>query len=81
MSVVGLPAVLGLVWVGGWWLWFLAAVGGLIALHEFYAVARPLRPLVPAGYAGLVLILLGAKLGGRSGCSGASWRRSPSRSC
>ncbi len=64
VSVVGLPAVLGLVWVGGWWLWFLAAAAGLIALHEFYAVARPLRPLVPAGYAGLVLILLGAKLGG-----------------
>jgi phosphatidate cytidylyltransferase len=64
VGAIGLPAVLGLAWVGGWWLWFLAAVGGLIALHELYAVARPLRPLVPAGYAGLVLILLGAKIGG-----------------
>ena len=36
----------------------------MIALHEFYAMARPLRPLVPAGYAGLLLLLLGAQLGG-----------------
>jgi phosphatidate cytidylyltransferase len=64
VAVVGLPAVLGLVWLGGWWLWALAVVAGLLALHELYAVARPLRPLVPAGYAGLVLILLGAQLGG-----------------
>jgi phosphatidate cytidylyltransferase len=64
VAAVGLPAVLGLVWLGGWWLWLLALVGGLIALHEFYAIARPLRPLVPAGYVGLVLTLLGAQLGG-----------------
>jgi phosphatidate cytidylyltransferase len=62
--VVGLPAVLGLVWLGGWWLWALAAVVGLVALHEFYVMARPLRPLVLAGYAGLVLTLLGEQLGG-----------------
>ena len=64
IAVVGLPAVLGLAWLGGWWLWLLAVVGGLIALHELYAVARPLRPLVLAGYTGLVLTLLGAQLGG-----------------
>ena len=62
--VVGLPAVLGLVWLGGWWLWVLAAAVGLIALHEFYVMARPLRPLVLAGYTGLVLTLLGEQLGG-----------------
>jgi phosphatidate cytidylyltransferase len=62
--VVGLPAVLGLVWLGGWWLWGLAAAVGLVALHEFYAMARPLRPLVLAGYTGLVLTLLGEQLGG-----------------
>ena len=62
--VVGLPAVLGLVWLGGWWLWILDAVVGLIALHEFYVMARPLRPLVLAGYTGLVLTLLGEQLGG-----------------
>ena len=64
VAAVGLPAVLGLVWLGGWWLWALAAAAGLIALHEFYVIARPLRPLVLAGYAGLVLTLLGAQLGG-----------------
>jgi phosphatidate cytidylyltransferase len=64
VAVVGLPAVLGVVWLGGWWLWALAAVAGLIALHEFYVMARPLRPLVLAGYTGLVLTLLGEQLGG-----------------
>jgi phosphatidate cytidylyltransferase len=64
VAVIGLPAVLGLVWLGGWWLWILAAAAGLIALHEFYVMARPLRPLVLAGYTGLVLTLLGEQLGG-----------------
>src|SRR6266480_5669442 len=64
VAVIGLPVVLGLVWLGGWWLWALAVGAGLIALHEFYGMARPLRPLVPAGYAGLVLTLLGVQLGG-----------------
>jgi phosphatidate cytidylyltransferase len=64
VAAVGLPAVLGLVWLGGWWLWVLAIAVGLIALHEFYVMARPLRPLVLAGYAGLVLLLLGVQLGG-----------------
>jgi phosphatidate cytidylyltransferase len=64
IAAAGLPAVLGLVWLGGWWLWLLAVVSGLTALHEFYGMARPLRPLVLAGYAGTVLALLGAELGG-----------------
>jgi phosphatidate cytidylyltransferase len=64
VAVVGLPAVLGLVWLGGWWLWLLAALAGLVALHEFYVMARSLRPLVLAGYAGMLLALLGAQLGG-----------------
>ena len=59
VALVGLPVVLGLVWLGGWWLWALAAVAGLIGLHEFYVVARPLRPLVLAGYSGLLLTLAG----------------------
>jgi phosphatidate cytidylyltransferase len=64
VAAVGLPAVLGLVWLGGWWLWVLAAAAGLISLHEFYGMARPLRPLVLGGYAGMLLLLLGAQLGG-----------------
>jgi phosphatidate cytidylyltransferase len=64
VAAVLLPAVLGLVYLGGWWLWALALVAALIALHELYRIARPLRPLVLAGYAGTVLALLGAQLGG-----------------
>jgi phosphatidate cytidylyltransferase len=64
VAVIGLPVVLGLTWLGGWWLWTLAAAAGLVALHEFYVMARPLRPLVLAGYTGLVLTLLGEQLGG-----------------
>jgi phosphatidate cytidylyltransferase len=59
-----LPLVLGVVWLGGWWLFTLAALGGLLALHELYGIARALRPFVLAGYAGLAFTLLGAQLGG-----------------
>jgi len=64
VGAVLLPAVLGLVYLGGWWLWVLAVVAALIALHELYRLTRPLRPLVLAGYAGTLLALLGAQLGG-----------------
>ncbi len=59
-----LPIVLWLVWLGGWWLFALALAGGILALHELYVIARGLRPLVLGGYAGLVLVLVGAELGG-----------------
>jgi phosphatidate cytidylyltransferase len=58
--------VLGLVYLGGWWLWALALVGALVALHEYYSIVRSLRPLVLGGYVALVLALLGAQLGGVS---------------
>src|SRR4029077_2539336 len=61
---VGAPVVLGAIYVGGWWLFALVTAGSLIGLHEFYAMARPLRPLVLAGYSGAVAALLGAQLGG-----------------
>ena len=61
---VGAPIVLGALWLGGWWLFALVVLGSLVALHEFYAMARPLRPLVLAGYAGAIGALVGAKLGG-----------------
>lgn len=64
VAAVLLPVVLGLVWLGGWWLYGLATVGGVVALHELYAMARPLRPIVLGGYVGLLLALLGAELGG-----------------
>jgi phosphatidate cytidylyltransferase len=59
-----LPLVIGLAYLGGWWLFALALVGGLIALHELYAMAKQLRPLVLGGYVGFVLSLLGLQLGG-----------------
>jgi hypothetical protein len=63
----GLPIVLGSAYLGGWFLLALTAVAGLIALHEFYRLARALRPLVLAGYGGAVAGLLGAQV------DGAAW--------
>jgi len=59
-----LPVVLGVVWLGGWWLFALALLGGLLALHELYGIARSLHPFVLGGYIGLGLTLLGEQLGG-----------------
>nr|MBA2740503.1 hypothetical protein [Actinomycetota bacterium] len=66
MAVVAilLPLVIGVVYLGGWWLFGLAVAGGFIALHELYGIARPARPLLLAGYIGFVLALLGEELGG-----------------
>ena len=63
VSLVLLPVVLGVVWLGGWWLFAIAVVGGLIALHELYTIGRGLRPIVIGGYVGVVLTLLGAQAG------------------
>jgi phosphatidate cytidylyltransferase len=64
VSVIGLPVVLALVYVGGWWLFGLVAATVLVALHEYWLLSRPLRPLAPAGYVGGVLALVGAEIGG-----------------
>jgi phosphatidate cytidylyltransferase len=64
VTVVALPLVLWLVYLGGWPLFGLALVVALAALHELYVMARSLRPLVLAGYAGALATLLGAHLGG-----------------
>ena len=64
VAVVLLPLVVGLVYLGGWWLFALALVGGFLALHELYTIARELRPLVLGGYLGFVAALLGLELGG-----------------
>jgi phosphatidate cytidylyltransferase len=55
--------VLGAVYLGGWWLFVLVALAAVLALHEFWLLARPLSPLSPAGYAGGLLALVGAQLG------------------
>lgn len=64
VAAVGLPLVLGMLWLGGWWLFTLLAVAAWIGVHEFVTTARPLRPLAPAVYAGVLLALLGARMGG-----------------
>jgi phosphatidate cytidylyltransferase len=66
VAAILLPLVIGLVYLGGWWLVGLALVGGLLALHELYRMARELRPLVLGGYLGYVLALLGLQFGGLS---------------
>ena len=64
VAVVGLPVVLGIVYLGGWWLFGLAAVAAVLALHEYSMMIRSLRPLILAAYAGALTSLLGAQLGG-----------------
>jgi phosphatidate cytidylyltransferase len=64
VAAAALPVVLGLVWLGGWWMFALAGVVVLLGLHEFYGLTRPLRPVVLAGYAGATATILGGQLGG-----------------
>jgi phosphatidate cytidylyltransferase len=63
VAVLLLPLVLLLVYAGDWWLFALAAVAGVIALHEFYGMARSLRPVLLAGYFGTLATLVGAAWG------------------
>jgi phosphatidate cytidylyltransferase len=64
VGLIGLPIVLGGVYLGGWWMFALAAIAAATALHEYWLLARPLAPLAPAGYVGAALALIGAELGG-----------------
>jgi phosphatidate cytidylyltransferase len=64
VAAAGLPLVLGLVYLGGWWVFALALVASLVALHEYWLLARSLAPLAPAGYLGAILALVGAEVGG-----------------
>jgi phosphatidate cytidylyltransferase len=49
---------------GGWWVALPAAVVAVIASHEFSAMTRNLRPLVPVGVAGAAGVVLTAHEGG-----------------
>ncbi|HEY2325868.1 MAG TPA: phosphatidate cytidylyltransferase [Gaiellaceae bacterium] len=64
VAVVGIPVVLGLVYLGGWYLFVLIAIAVAVALHEYWLLSRALRPLAPAGYVGGILALVGAEMGG-----------------
>ena len=39
VAVIGLPVVLYVVWLGGGWLFVLAAIAGMLALHELFWIA------------------------------------------
>ncbi len=56
--------MLALVYLGGWWLFGLAAVGAVLALHEYAGLVRPLRPVVLAAYVGVLAMLAAATVGG-----------------
>ncbi|HSL65098.1 MAG TPA: phosphatidate cytidylyltransferase [Gaiellaceae bacterium] len=64
VSLVALPVVLGVVWLGGWWLFALVAGAAIVALHEYTSMTRQLRPLLLGGYIGALAMLLGASRGG-----------------
>jgi phosphatidate cytidylyltransferase len=64
VALVALPPVLGMVYLGGWWLASLAAAACVLALHEVFGLMRPLRPVPLAGFAGGLAAILGARLGG-----------------
>jgi phosphatidate cytidylyltransferase len=64
VGLIGLPIVLGVVYIGGWWVFALATIAAGLALHEYWLLARPLAPLAPAGYIGAALALVGAEMGG-----------------
>ncbi len=61
---IGLPVVLGAAWLGGWWLFALIAIAGLVALDEVYRAGRDFRPLSLAGMVGLAAVFVGVQLGG-----------------
>jgi len=58
VAAVGLPLVIAALWAGGWWLFALVLPAALLALHEFFAMTKPLRPIALAGYAGLAGVLV-----------------------
>jgi phosphatidate cytidylyltransferase len=64
VAAVLLPVVLGVAYLGGWWMFALVAIAALLALHEFWLLSRAHAPLSLAGYIGVALALLGAQLGG-----------------
>jgi phosphatidate cytidylyltransferase len=64
VALVGLPLVLGFVYLGGWWLFALAALAAVLALHEYALMIRSLRPVIKSPYTGALLSMIGARLGG-----------------
>jgi phosphatidate cytidylyltransferase len=70
VTIVGLPIVLGLVYLGGWWFVALTAVGAVFALHEVFLLSKRFHPVALAGFVAALLALLGAELGGSQWMAG-----------
>jgi phosphatidate cytidylyltransferase len=64
VALVALPVVLGVVWLGGWWLFALLAAAAIVGLHEYTTMTRQLRPVLLGGYLGVIAMMLGATQGG-----------------
>lgn len=63
VAIALLPLVFLLIWAGDWWLVGAAGIVAVIALHELYLLARELRPVLLAGYAGAIAAIVGAGWG------------------
>jgi phosphatidate cytidylyltransferase len=63
VALIGLPLVLLALWAGGWWLFALVLPAALLALHELFAMTKPLRPIPLAGYAGIAGLLVALQEG------------------
>ncbi|MBC7325153.1 MAG: phosphatidate cytidylyltransferase, partial [Moorella sp. (in: Bacteria)] len=62
VALVGVPVVLGAAWAGGLWLFLLVLILAFTGMLEFYRLAArlKLKPVIPAGLAGGMLIVAGA---------------------
>lgn len=67
VAAILLPLAIGVLWLGGWWLTGFGVVVGLLALHELWTMARGHRPIVIAGYLGVIAVVVGAHLDGNEG--------------
>ena len=71
VAAVALPAVLGLVWLGGAWLFTGLALAVVLGVHEYVRLVRPLRPLTLAAHLGALGLLIAAAAGGVEWLPGA----------
>ncbi len=67
VAAILLPLAIAALWFGSWWLVALGAATGVLALHELWTMARTLRPIVIAGYIGVVAVIVAAQFGGIEG--------------
>ncbi len=67
VAAILLPLAIAALWLGSWWLVALGAATGVLALHELWTMARTLRPIVIAGYIGVVAVIVAAQFGGIEG--------------